>query len=79
MTLHRAVHAAALDVVDALIDVNAGAVELSRVNVNDQRHALDARDREAGGETSSSRGVDDVERFVCARFRRRARRSAALR
>ena len=39
---HRAVHAATLDVVDSLIDVQAAAVEFGRVDVNDQRHALQA-------------------------------------
>ena len=57
-------HAAAFDVVDALIDVHAAAVELGGVNVNDQRHALDARDGQAGGEGHPVVGVNDVERFL---------------
>jgi hypothetical protein len=62
--LDRAVHAAALDVVDALIDVQAGAIEFGRVHVDDQRHAFDAGDGQAGGEGHPVVGVDDVEGFV---------------
>src|SRR5439155_2243709 len=58
------VHAAALDVVDALIDVQARAVELGRVNVNDQRRALEGGDGHAGGEGHPVVRVHDVETFA---------------
>src|SRR6185295_4065703 len=61
---NRAVHAAAFDVVDALVDVGAGAVELGGVDVDDEGDALEGGDLEAGGEGHPVVGVDDVEGFV---------------
>jgi len=60
------VHAAALDVVDAGIDVYAGAVKLRRMDMDDQRHALGRRDGHAGGKGHPVVGVDDVELFLAA-------------
>jgi len=60
----RAVHAATFDVVDPLIDVGAGAVELGGVDVDDQRDALEGGDLQAGGEGHPVVGVHDVEGFV---------------
>ena len=62
--LDGAVHAAAFDVVDALSTCSAGAVELGGVHVDDQRHALERGDGQAGGEGHPVVGVNDVERFV---------------
>ena len=68
MIFDGAVHAAAFDVVDALIDVQAGAVEFGAVNVNDQRHAFEAGDGQAGGERHPIVGVNDVEGFAAGDF-----------
>ena len=59
--LHRAVHAATFDVVDALIDMHATSIELGRVNVNDQRDILQCRDGHSGGESHPVMGMHDIE------------------
>src|SRR5256885_1612362 len=58
---HGTVHAAAFDVVDPLVDVLAGAVELGGVDVDDERLAGGGGDGQAGGEGEPVVGVDDVE------------------
>ena len=62
--LHRAVHAAAFDVVDALVDVDAGTIELGAVYVNDEGNPLDAGDGHSSGEGHPVMGVNDVDRFL---------------
>src|SRR4051812_9095707 len=61
---NRAVHAAAFDVVDPLVDVGAGAVELGGVDVDDQGDALEGGYLQAGGEGHPVMGVHHVEGFV---------------
>ena len=58
---HRGVHAAALDVVDAMVDVLARTVELRGVHVHDERPPGGAGDPHAGGIRHPVMGVDDVE------------------
>ncbi len=58
------VHAAPLNVVDRLVDVLAGAVELRRMNVDDQRPAGAGGNRHARRERDPVVGMDDVESFV---------------
>src|SRR5207237_73783 len=64
--LHRAVHAAAFDVVDALIDVSTATVKLRGVDVNDERHALHRGNRQASGERHPVMRVNDIEPFMAA-------------
>ena len=60
----RGVHAATLDVVQPLINVLAGAVELGGVDVDDERAAGDGGEGDARGEGHPVVGVDAVKALV---------------
>ena len=77
--LDGGVHAAALDVVDGLVDVLAGTVEFRAVDVHHERLAGDARERDAGGVGEPVVRVDHVEVAVAAAFHHEARVRLALR
>ena len=77
--LDGGVHAAALDVVDGLVDVLAGTVEFRAVDMHHERLAGDARERDAGGVGEPVVRVDHVEIAVAAAFHHEARVGLALR
>ena len=61
ITMAIAVHAAALNFVHALVDVNARSVELGGVHVHDKRPPGQARDGQASRVGQPVMGVDDIE------------------
>lgn len=71
--LHGAVHAASLDVVNAGVDVLAGAVELGGVNMNDQGLALQAGNGQCRGESHPVMRVDNVKVIVAGNLGGQAR------
>ncbi len=62
--LHRPVHAAPLDVINARIDVHTAAIKLRRMHVHDQRHPLDPRHRQASRKCHPVVSMHDVKLFL---------------